>query len=377
MIPILFTFFTSLFLWLTVIISISTGAPTLPRTTRHYYIAAEEVDWNYAPQQWDNLRDKPLNETYMADLYTARNATRLGTIYRKAIYRQYTDSTFTIPVAHDSALGFMGPVIKAEAGDRIQVDFFNRASHPCSLHPHTLVPTNSTTPGQVVHSQQGFHYVWDIPQDLTFPPNQSSLLWVYLSKANPLVDLNAGLVGPIVIYQPGYLVKPSPHSMFASLPVQEVFTMMMTTDEGLSNYLPTTARQQSNMTDTDLEQMMRTDDRFLESNRMYHINGYLFNNNPDIRLYYGRPVRWYILTFGLEDDDMHTAHWHGASLLYRGHRVDVVDLMPVSFEVLEMVPDNEGQWLFHCHVASHFEAGMTAFYQVEKLEYTGEEGWDV
>ncbi|CAO3587197.1 unnamed protein product [Absidia cylindrospora] len=159
--------------------------------------------------------------------------------------------------------------------------------------------------------------------------------------------------------------------MVASLPdgVQEVFTMMMTTDEGLSNYLPVTAAGLS-MTEHTLEHLMRTDELFLESNRMYHINGYILNNNADLRVYYGKPVRWYILAFGLEDDDVHTAHWHGASLLYHGHRVDVVDLMPVSFEVLDMVPDNEGQWLFHCHVASHFDAGMTAFYQVEKLEYT-------
>jgi FtsP/CotA-like multicopper oxidase with cupredoxin domain len=258
-------------------------------------------------------------------------------------------------------------------GDRIQIDFLNRARHPCSLHPHTLIPTTNKLPGHAIDPQQGYHYVWDIPASVPFPGNQSSLLWVYLSTTNPLVDLNAGLVGPIVIYKPNHLVKPSPHSMMASLPgnVQEVFTMMMTTDEGLSNYLPITAAHLPN-----LEHLMRTDDLFLESNRMYHVNGYIFNNNADLRLYYGRPVRWYVLTFGLEDDDMHTAHWHGATLLYQGHRVDVVDLMPVSFEVLDMVPDNEGQWLFHCHVASHFEAGMTAFYQVEKLEY-GEEGWDV
>lgn len=226
------------------------------------------------------------------------------------------------------------------------------------------------------------------------PMNQSSILWVYLSKHDPLIDLNAGLVGPIVIYKKGYLVKPSPNSMTYTLPggVQEIFTMMMTTDEGLSNYLKVTAERQKNYYYNDdsndinpstmfdinqLDHLIKTDDLFMESNRMYHVNGYIFNNNADIRIYYGQPVRWYIIAFGLEDDDAHTAHWHGATVLYRGHRVDVVDLMPVSFEVIDMIPDNEGQWLFHCHVASHFEAGMTAFYQVEKLEYTGEEGWDV
>ncbi|CAO3587196.1 unnamed protein product [Absidia cylindrospora] len=69
------------FSWLIHLLSTTAAAAT----TRQYYITAEEIDWDYAPRQWDNLRDQPLNQSFMADLYTARNATRLGTIYRKAI----------------------------------------------------------------------------------------------------------------------------------------------------------------------------------------------------------------------------------------------------------------------------------------------------
>lgn len=81
---------------------------------RQYYIAALEIDWDYAPQQWDNLRDQPLNQSYMGRLYTTHNATRLGTKYRKVMYQRYTDNTFTIPITHDRSLGFLGPIIKAE-----------------------------------------------------------------------------------------------------------------------------------------------------------------------------------------------------------------------------------------------------------------------
>lgn len=93
-------------------------------TIRQYYIAAEEIDWDYAPQQWDNLRDQPLNQSYIARLYTTHNATRLGTIYRKVVYQQYTDNTFTIPITHDRSLGFLGPIIKAESKIDIRVFFF-------------------------------------------------------------------------------------------------------------------------------------------------------------------------------------------------------------------------------------------------------------
>jgi hephaestin len=33
--------------------------------------------------------------------------------------------------------------------------------------------------------------------------------------------------------------------------------------------------------------------------------------------------------------------------------------------VADMVPDNPGTWLFHCHVTFHNAAGMAARYRVE------------
>jgi FtsP/CotA-like multicopper oxidase with cupredoxin domain len=32
--------------------------------------------------------------------------------------------------------------------------------------------------------------------------------------------------------------------------------------------------------------------------------------------------------------------------------------------VADMVPDNPGAWLFHCHVLDHLVAGMSAHYTV-------------
>ena len=34
--------------------------------------------------------------------------------------------------------------------------------------------------------------------------------------------------------------------------------------------------------------------------------------------------------------------------------------------VADMVPDNPGIWLFHCHVNDHITAGMLTRYQVTK-----------
>ncbi|KAI8394176.1 Cupredoxin [Radiomyces spectabilis] len=365
--------FRAVMLLFLVMLSCTSIAAAPVRKVRDYFITAEEIVWNYAPNQWDNFRDQPLTELPSA-LYTVKNETRIGSSYVKCVYRQYMDKEFTLPLTHDGSLGLLGPIIRAEAGDQIRVLFYNKATKPFSLHPHTA--TFTSVPGQSIQPGNTYQYIWDVPADFTFPTNQSSVLWTYISRADPLADLNAGLLGPIVIYKAGTLAKPSPGSMFEKPQGidQEIFTIMMTTDEGHSKYLIDSAAA-AGIDEANLQHLTDTDPLFLESNRMYHINGYVYNNNEAIRLYYGHAVRWYLISFGLADDDVHTAHWHGATLLQHGHRVDVVDLMPVSFETLDLMPDNEGQWLFHCHVAQHFEAGMTAFYEVEKLEYTGDEGW--
>ena len=60
---------------------------------RTYYVAAEEVDWDYAPLGIDMNTGKPFEGTAAA--YTQPGPDRIGRIYRKAIYREYTDGTFT------------------------------------------------------------------------------------------------------------------------------------------------------------------------------------------------------------------------------------------------------------------------------------------
>jgi hephaestin len=34
-------------------------------------------------------------------------------------------------------------------------------------------------------------------------------------------------------------------------------------------------------------------------------------------------------------------------------------------ETVDMIPDNPGIWLFHCHVSDHMAAGMFTRYTVE------------
>jgi FtsP/CotA-like multicopper oxidase with cupredoxin domain len=62
--------------------------------------------------------------------------------------------------------------------------------------------------------------------------------------------------------------------------------------------------------------------------------------------------------------DLHSPHWHGKTVLSRGHRTDVVELLPASMVVADMKADNPGTWMYHCHVADHIDAGMSTRFTI-------------
>ena len=89
----------------------------------------------------------------------------------------------------------------------------------------------------------------------------------------------------------------------------------------------------------------------------------MFANLPMPTMKVGEPPRWYVLAPGTEVA-LHTPHWHGNTVLVGGHRKDVVELLPATTPVADMVPDNPGIGMFHCHVNDHIAAGMTSRYEV-------------
>ena len=76
-----------------------------------------------------------------ASRYTIPGPHYIGRRNKKAVYREYTDSTFTKQKQRskdEEYLGILGPLIKAEVGDIIEVVFKNLASRQYSIHPHGL-----------------------------------------------------------------------------------------------------------------------------------------------------------------------------------------------------------------------------------------------
>jgi hephaestin len=103
---------------------------------------------------------------------------------------------------------------------------------------------------------------------------------------------------------------------------------------------------------------------FGPSNIKATINGYMYANMPLMTMKKGERVRWYLITVG-QGFNFHTPHWHGNVVLQAGRRTDVVSLSPAQMESVDMVPDDPGTWMYHCHVADHMHGGMVAMYKVE------------
>ena len=71
-------------------------AASEPRTLT-YFVAAEPVEWNYAPLGRDRTFDRPLPEPWGERL-----------VYPKLRYIQYTDESFTTKVRQPAWLGIPG-----------------------------------------------------------------------------------------------------------------------------------------------------------------------------------------------------------------------------------------------------------------------------
>ena len=99
--------------------------------TRTYYVAADEVTWNYAPSGRDEAMGMPFDS--IAKVFTQSGPHQIGSIYKKAVYRQYTDGSFKTlkkRPADEAYLGILGPILRGEVGDTIRVVFRNNATHP-------------------------------------------------------------------------------------------------------------------------------------------------------------------------------------------------------------------------------------------------------
>ncbi|MCX6780894.1 MAG: multicopper oxidase domain-containing protein [Candidatus Magasanikbacteria bacterium] len=316
--------------------------------TRTYFIAAENVLWDYAPSGKDPYTNEALPAPWGEQ-----------TKYKKVRFIEYTDDTFTTKKIQPEWLGILGPIIRAVEGDTIKVDFYNKADKPYSIHPHGVhydkdnegasmgssaammgADKNMEGAGAKIMPGEKFTYTWFATPDSAPQPSEGgSKVWWYHSHVDITQDVYDGLLGPIIITS-AKNARPdgTPNDVD-----KEFVTIFMIFDESKPG--------------------MTADQK--EGGLKHTINGYIFDNLPGLTMNEGDKVRWHLLGMGNEMD-VHTAHWHGGVVLSRESNTytDVVELLPGSMKTVDMLATNVGEWMYHCHVKDHIIAGMIAVYKI-------------
>ncbi len=359
-----------------------------PPQVREYWIKAEEILWDYAPSYPMNpMTDKAFNEDQL--VFLEQEDERIGRIYTKAVFRSYTENFGTIidganevinpdtgemkiirkPGTSEEHLGILGPTIRAEVGDTIVIHFLNETRYDLSMHPHGVFYTkaNEGTPyndgtlsidkrDDAVKPNTTYTYTWTVPERAgPSTDDPTSIIWPYHSHVDEIADTNAGLVGGLIVYKKGSLNPKTGKPVGIDQEFVNLFTVF---DENSSLYLDANIERFTH------ESVEIDDDEFVESNLMHGINGLLYDNLRGMNIAEGQTSRWYMLSTGTEVD-IHTPHWHGETLVENGKRVDITEIFPASAKTLDMIADDPGIWMYHCHVNDHLHAGMTTVFTVE------------
>ena len=346
---------------------------------RIYYIAADEVEWNYAPTGYSAMTGQPI--TKELPLWAQGRPYLLGIKFKKAVYQEYTDATFSVlksRVAEWEHLGILGPLIRAEVGDTIKVVFRNNASFPASVHPHGVFYQKNSEGALYKDKTDGtdkeddgvpsggtYIYTWEVPTRAgPSPGGPSSNFWTYHSHTDERRDVNSGLIGGMIITAKGMarddLTPKDIDREFVVGFLTIIETQSWYIDENFETHLAEPDKVLPNrLPDGTYRLLTPVGQDLVVRNSM---NGYLFGNMAPMTMKNGDRVRWYIMAG--TNFEVHTPHWHGNTVTTAGRNTDVLELVTMGMQIADMLADNPGLWLFHCHVAGHMQQGMLAMYEV-------------
>ncbi|XP_067265312.1 coagulation factor V [Chanodichthys erythropterus] len=308
-----------------------------------YYIAAEEIIWDYAPNMPENM-DGDFRIKYLK-----QGPQRIGKKYKKAVFTLYKDSTFK-ERAEDKQrkkeLGILGPVIRAQIRDVIKIVFKNKASRPYSIYPHGLTidkaaegasypeggnQTHGIQPGET------YTYTWSVSEeDVPMDSDPRCLTRMYHSAVDIPRDIASGLVGPLLICKSQSLNKKNVQ-LKADKEQHAMFTVF---DENKSWYQD----ENINTYCSDPKRVKRDDPEFYKSNVMHTINGYVYESGQELGFCNGEIVTWHVSNVG-EQDYIQTATFYGHTFELKKREEDILSLFPMTGETISMNMVNIGVWL--------------------------------
>lgn len=354
---------------------------------RRYYITAEVDTWDYTPTGWDNWLGVPMDESFRAQTwgYIPTNES-IGTIYDKALYRGYTGPDFKTRTEQAPWQGYMGPTLRAEVGDMIEILFMNKMdTFYANVHSMGLFYTKESegsiyyngtgtmpSPGDAVAPGECFTYKWLVPPPDTPNPGYVSKLYSYHSYVSMYQDQDAGLSGPVIVYEPGkmnstmasnrefivfYGDNQESNSFLALHNVEKYLPGVKVANE--SSTYPEPGPGNHSLWYPQLINTPKTNVTTDIAANFFPINGYIFANNPPFEMCVNDAAIWYLWDMGF---DTHVAHWHGNNVYNNGLNTPAVPLNPGQMVTVNMTALNPGQWQLICHFNTHLSKGMEANY---------------
>ncbi|XP_034546674.1 coagulation factor VIII isoform X2 [Notolabrus celidotus] len=328
-----------------------------------YYIAAEEITWDYGirkPRQLIKPREM------------RRGMRKFLPEYKKVVFRAYWDENFNNPLGRgefQQHLGIMGPVISAEVNERFTVLFKNKASRPYSFHlqgvydhvhgagiSQTHTPTAPPgVPGDPVPPGEARTYNWKVTKKQGPSENEFDCkAGAYYSTVDKERDLHSGLIGPLLICKPDTLQT----QKMLEKNVAEFSLLFHMFDETKSWYMEENLQRHC----APPCQVNTEDPWYHTSNKFAAINGYVAETLPGLLAAQRQKVRWHLLNVG-SDGEYHAVHFHGLPFTVhtnQEHRMGVYNLYPGVFATVEMEPPNVGTWLVENTIGEYQLAGMRA-----------------
>uniref|UniRef100_A0ACB8FH64 Uncharacterized protein n=1 Tax=Sphaerodactylus townsendi TaxID=933632 RepID=A0ACB8FH64_9SAUR len=342
-----------------------------------YFIAAEEVLWDYAPQIPESV-----DRQYRA-LYLDNFSNLIGKTYKKAVFRQYKDANFS---KHTESTwpkdrGILGPVVRAEVRDTISIVFKNMASRPYSIYVHgvtlskeaegAVYPSDSkenNTQGKIVQPGETYTYKWTV-LDTDGPTEEDAqcVTRLYHSAVDVTRDIASGLIGPLLICK-GRALNQKGIQNKADVEQHAVVAVF---DENKSWYLEDNIKQYC----SDPSTVKRDDPKFYKSNVMHTLNGYASDRTNILGFCQDYIVEWHLSSVGAQDQIV-PVHLSGHTFLNKGKDQDILNLFPMSGESATVTMNNVGTWLLSSWGSREMSNGMRMRFRDVKCEHDYSEDYD-
>nr|XP_033804588.1 coagulation factor V [Geotrypetes seraphini] len=302
--------------------------PGLEALFRQHHIAAVKVDWSYGiPQEQSSSSD---------------------TLFEKLVFREY-EAGFEKEKPTSKFSGILGPTLRAEVGDTLEVVFKNMVDKPLTLHPQGIAYGKrfegsmyadytfaSEKMDDAVHPGHVYTYVWEITKDVgPKEVDPACLTYIYYSHENMVQDFNAGLIGPLLICKEGSLREDGSQKMFD----REYVLMFAIFDESKS---------------------WRKSPSLERGSVMYTINGYINGTLPDAEVCRNDNISWHIIGMS-SSPEIFSIHFNAQVLEEKKQKVSVIKLAAAATTTANMTVRQDGRWLISSLVHKHLEAGMHGF----------------